>query len=271
MIQNHRRIPRRYGRSLLLAAAVLPLLLGGCSYYHRATVQGFVEDEATGTGINNATVRFYQEEPNRPSSSGFFARTSTSTSGGNPGYYRNTVVWDRYFSEFGAEGDSGTIYLGVTHPDYQGRVIRMPGILSDDINTLQTIQLQRVTFAAGEVYGRVIRAGDGSGVNGVRMVLTVPDLDDAGSPTGSEREYVAVTGMRTGESGWYSFDEPSWRDASTDPGGSSEVDARIEIDDPDWKGKTRSRVQFGLSASRIVRCLTACGQCGSPEASSLPP
>ncbi|MFW5802019.1 MAG: hypothetical protein ACOCVC_08280, partial [Spirochaeta sp.] len=190
----------------IAAAVLIAGIFGSCSYYHRATVEGFVEDADTAEGINSVTVRFYQERPDEADSSGFFARTSTATTGGNPGYYRNTVIWDNYFSEYGAEGDTGTVYLGLTHDDYSPQVVEVPGILSDDVNTLETIELQRVTFAAGEVFGRVVRDTDGSGQNGVRVELTIPELDEQGNATGETREYVAPTGDRNGESGWYSFD-----------------------------------------------------------------
>ena len=213
----------------LIALLMLTVLIaGGCSYYHRATIQGFVEDADSEAGINSATVRFYIERPESAADDVFFARTSTSTSGSEAGFYSNTVIWDNYFSAFGAEGDSGTVYLGVTHPDYLARVVEVPGVLSDDVNTVETIRLQRVTFAAGEVFGRVVRDGDSGGENGVRVVLHIGEGSSA-------EEYVALTGDRAGESGWYSFDEPSWRDESTEPGGTSEITADIEIDDPDWR------------------------------------
>lgn len=236
-------LARLSGLLLLTFAATM---LGGCSYYHRAVVEGFVEDSNSEAGINSATVRFYMSEPETADEDGFFARTSTATSGGSAGYFRNTVIWDNYFSSFGAEGDTGTIYLGVTHPDYLGRVVKVPGVLSDDINRIEAIGLQRVTFAAGEVFGRLIQDSDGEPVNGVRVVLTVPELDADGEPTEEKREYVALTGNRAGEAGWFSFSEPVWRDESTPPGGDSEVLASLEVDDNDYRQLEETPVSIGL-------------------------
>ena len=48
------------------------------------------------------------------------------TTGGNAGYYTHKVIWKTTSPLFGEEGDSGTIWITVTHEDYQEATVESP-------------------------------------------------------------------------------------------------------------------------------------------------
>jgi hypothetical protein len=142
-----KRIIRR-NRTMAFAVLIVTgiLLLGGCGNFFTAEVQEFVVDGESDAGINGASVYFYRDEPSSAGAEGFFTKTSTVTANGNPGYYSSRVVWNSFFADFGPEGDSGEIYVGVVHPDFSSRVVLMEGIFSDTTNNLGDIVLSRTSF-----------------------------------------------------------------------------------------------------------------------------
>ncbi len=205
------------------------LALVGCGgYYYRATIQGFVIDDETDAGINEATVRIYTEEVDSADAEGYVVQTSTVTQGGSAGYYSSTVIWRRVFGAYGREGDTTTIWIAVTHPDYGSAVVAAQGILSGDDNLVAPIRLDQTTFSVPALRGRVEDL-NGAGLNGVRVVLEIPVLSGDESPD----ERVTQTGTIDGTPGRFEFAPVSWSDGNTaSPGG--EVMAVVRIDDPEW-------------------------------------
>jgi hypothetical protein len=212
--------------------AVAALAVTGCGgYYYRAVIQGFVIDDETGGGINGATVRIYTRDVETADADGYVAQTATVTQGGNAGYYSSTVIWRQLFGSYGLEGDTTTIWVAVTHPDYAPVVVAASGILSDDSNLIGSIRLVQTTFSIPALRGRVEDA-NGSGVNGVRVVLDLPAV----TGTDLREDRVTQTATIDGTPGRFEFAPVDWSDRhTTDPAG--EVTAVVRIDDPDWGGQ----------------------------------
>ena len=215
-------------RLVLLAGAALFLLASCGGYYYRATVQGFVVDDESDVGINEATVRIYTEEVTDPNAEGFVTATSTVTQGGNGGYYSSTVIWNNLFGSYGDEGDTTEIWLGISHPDYADRVVRAEGILSDDNNLIATVRLEETTFRLDALRGRV-EDSNGAGVNGVRVVLDLPQV----SGTDEREDRVAQTATIDGQTGTFEFGNVEWDDTNTG-NTSGELTATVRIDDTEW-------------------------------------
>jgi len=211
--------------------AVSVLMMAGCGNFYTAEIQGFVVDSNTDGGVNDATVRLYLDAPETASADGFFARTSTSTSNNRNGYFRNAVVWNAWFSSYGPEGDSGTVYLGITHPDFADAIVEVPGVLSDTLNTIETIVLDRISFEVPSVTGRIVDV-NGDGVNGVRVVL------DLASTTDDTEDFVTVTGDEPQGSGYYVFDNVEWRDDTNAGNETDDEDITIVVDDDVWEAAT---------------------------------
>ncbi|MBU8914183.1 MAG: hypothetical protein KOO61_09185 [Spirochaetales bacterium] len=236
----------KFGRSIrgvtLVVAAILSI---GCGNYYSAEIQGFVIDSGSNTGINGATVRLYLNEPVGAADDGFFARTSTATSNNLPGYFRNAVVWRAWFASFGPEGDSGTVYLGITHDDYAAAVVSVPGVLSDAINTVQNVRMDRISFEVPTVKGRVVDV-NGDGVNGVRMVL------DLASTTDNAEDYVTVTGDESDGPGYYVFDEVEWRDDANAGNDSDDEEITLTVQDGEWDAPAGLAVTLTSGQERVV-------------------
>lgn len=221
---------RRVARAALALSVVLATaLLASCGgYYYRATVQGFVVDEESDVGINEATVRVYTDEIEEPDAEGYVVQTSTVTQGGNAGYYSSTVIWRRVFGAYGTEGDTTTLWLSFTHPDYGSQVVSAEGILSEEDNLIATVRLGQTSFDLPALRGRVVD-GNGTGVNGVRVVLDLPVVEGSDDDT----DQVTLTATVDGTTGTYEFAPVEWSEENTgDPNG--EVSATIRVDDPEW-------------------------------------
>lgn len=226
-----RRLTYRFAARAALALSVVlaTALLASCGgYYYRATVQGFVVDDESDAGVNEATVRVYTDEIEEPDAEGYVVQTSTVTQGGNAGYYSSTVIWRRVFGAYGQEGDTTTLWLSVTHPDYGAQVVSAQGILSEEDNLIATIRLAQTSYDLPALRGRVVD-GNGAGVNGVRVVLDLPQVDG----TDDETDEVTLTATIDGTSGTYEFAPVEWSDANT-ADANGEVTATIRVDDPEW-------------------------------------
>lgn len=211
---------------LWLLAAFILSSCGG--YYYRATVQGFVVNDDSDTGVNEATVRIYTSEVSDPTADGFVSSTSTVTQGGNDGYYSSTVIWNNWFGAYGGEGDTTEIWLGISHPDFADRVVRAEGILSDDNNLVATIRMEETTFRLDELRGRVVDS-NGEGVNGVRMVLDLPQV----SGTDEREDRVVQSATVDGQTGTFAFGNVEWNDTNT-AAATGELTAVIRVDDTEW-------------------------------------
>ena len=100
-----------------LAGVAVPAL-ASCGGYYTADIAGYVKDDETGAGVNGAIIRVYSEEPETADAEGFTVETASMTSGGNAGYYSHKIIWRNWLPAFGDEGDSGSVWLAITHDDY---------------------------------------------------------------------------------------------------------------------------------------------------------
>ena len=227
--------------ALLIGVAVV---LSGCGgHFYRATVQGFVVDDDGGQGLNGATVRIFTKEPGSAQDESYVVQTSTFTQGGNAGYYSTAVVWNNWFGSFGREGDTTTIWIGVEHPDYGSTVVEASGILSNESNIVAAVRLDRATFSLAALQGRVVD-GNGSGVNGVRVVLDLPVVSGADQAV----DRVTQTATIDATPGTFRFTDVRWSGANT-TSPSGELAILVRVDDPEWGA---SEAPFAIERSIAV-------------------
>ncbi len=218
---------RKSTRRLVGILAVAAVLAGGCGRYFTAEIAGYVTDEESDAGINGAVIRMYLEEPEAPDAPGFVVKTASMTSGGNAGYFSHKIIWQNIFPQFGAEGDSGTIWIGVTHEDYTSAVAQVEGILSDTVNVVPDTELARASFEVPEVTGTVVLASTSEPVNGVRLILDLASTED-------ETDYITTTTTIDDEEGTYRFQNVRWRDDSPDSASTDTETATIRVADGEY-------------------------------------
>ncbi len=228
----------KYNRVIIpLTIITLFSILSGCGRYYTAEIAGYVKDSNNENGINGAIIRIYLSQPDNADSTNFIAETASMTYSGNDGYYNHKIIWKSTDPDFADEGDSGTIWIGVTHPDYTSEVIQVSGIISDTVNVVPDIKLDRATFSSPTVTGRVVNV-NGEGVNGVRVVLDLQSTED------EDADYVTTTTTLNNEPGSYRFNNVTWRDENPDSSDSDTENATISIDDPDYTSDTTLQVQL---------------------------
>ena len=193
-----------FGRRALIMSAIV-LALGSCMRIYHADIAGYVKDSESSDGIDGSVVRIYLDAPDSPEADGFIIETATSTSGGNPGYYSHKILWRTSDPAFGEEGDSGTVWLGVSHEDYFAQIVQVRGIISGSVNFVRDIQLQSYEFECPSVSGRVVDE-EGAGANGVRVVLDLSSTED------EEEDYADFTQTVDEVDGVYEFEGVRWRD-----------------------------------------------------------
>ena len=211
--------------SAILCAVVL---LASCGGYYTSDIAGYVKDDENGLGVNGAIIRVYAEEPESADAEGFSVETASMTSGGNAGYYSHKIIWKNWFPSFGEEGDSGSVWIGITHDDYIETTRLVQGILSETVNVVPDVYLTRASFSSPEVSGVIIDVG-GNGVNGVRTVL---DLE---STVDDQEDYVTVTATVDGVDGVFQFEDVRWRDESPDSPSADTENAVISVADADYE------------------------------------
>jgi len=225
---------------LMLPALPVVLLLtsiyfAGCGTYHTAEIAGYVKDSESKSGINGALVRVYLSEEDTEKENGFIVETATMSYQGNDGYYSHKIIWQKLFPRFGQEGDSGVVWLQVSHEDYSSRVVKVAGIITETLNLVPDILLNRATFSTPQVNGRVVNIG-GEGVNGVRVALDLASTGD------DDEDYVTTTTEIDGEQGRFRFQDVTWRDENPDSAGADTETAYIVIDDPNYEADERKEV-----------------------------
>ena len=211
----------------ITVSAMVLSFLSGCGRYYSAEIAGYIKDANDGNGINGAIIRMYLQQPDAADSDNFIVETASMTSGGNDGYFNHKIMWQTWNAKFGDEGDSGTIWLGVTHDDYSPSIIKVSGIISDSVNLVPDIKLDRATFSTPTVTGRVVNV-NGEGVNGVRVVL------DLASTADESQDYITTTATINGDIGTYEFRNVTWRDDSPDSEDSDTENITLSIDDPNY-------------------------------------
>ena len=212
-LHMHPGSPAALRTAFLAATAVV--LLAGCGNVFRATIQGRVVDSDDDSGLNGATVRVYEEEPNEPDSGGFLVQTRTRTAGGTTGVFDTGVVWQDSFAAFGdygTEADTATLWLGVTAEDYAGTIVELPGILSDETNDtgdIPILDLDRDEDAStAVVQGQVLEEvnGDRVAYPGAVIVIEVTDtFDENEADTGETGEVTVDDRVVTGQAGAYAI------------------------------------------------------------------
>ena len=222
LLSMHRPLNR------LAGAVAVVLVLAGCGGYYSAEIAGYIKDAENEVGINGAVIRIYADEPTTAADTGFIVETASMASSGNDGYFSHKIVWKNLFPSFGEEGDSGAVWLGISHEDYTDAIVHVQGILSDTVNVVPDISVDRATFATPELTGRVVDVG-GDGVNGVRVVL------DLASTTDDGEDYVTTTATIDGTTGTYRFVNVTWRDEAPDSAVSDTESATVIVDDPDYQ------------------------------------
>ena len=228
--RKRRRRARVYRAALCSVVAAALLLLSGCGeFFYTSDIAGYVKDDDSTEGIDGALIRVYLTEPSAATADGYVVETATMTSQGNPGYFSHRIIWRESAPDFGEEGDSGTIWIGVSHEDYFPKVAQVSGVLSDTLNVVPDIKLARITFSSSEVSGRVVDER-GNGVNGVRVVLDLPATEDI------DEDYVVQTATDPDDQtiGAFTFEDIEWEDAAAVSTAESSVDVLIYIDSPDY-------------------------------------
>lgn len=211
-----------------ICGVALPFLLLGCGAFYSADIAGYIRDTESNNGIDGALIRVYLQEPASADEEDFIVETASMTSNGNPGYYSHRIVWQNIFPAFGNEGDSGDVWLGIMHEDYSSSVVHVQGVISDTLNLVPDIVLDRASFSTPEATGRIVDVS-GDGINGVRLIL------DLASTTENAEDYVTTTTTSLeGTTGQYSFPNVTWRDEAPDSAASDTETATIIVDDPDW-------------------------------------
>lgn len=213
-------------RRLVLTGIATAALLAGCGRYFNAEIAGYVKDSESEAGINGAVIRIYLAEPESPEAEGFIVETASVSSSGNDGYFNHRIIWENAFPAFGAEGDTSTVWLGISHEDYLPAIAPIRGILSDTVNFVPDVLLDRAEFSVPSVRGRVVDPV-GDGLNGIRVVLDILSTED-------EEDYVTVTTEIDGVDGTYEFTDVSWRDDEAAGSGSDTEEVEILIDDNDY-------------------------------------
>ena len=157
----------------------------------------------------------------------------TMSSQGNDGYYSNKIIWEESQPDFGEEGDSGTIWIGVSHEDYFSYVVKASGILSDTLNVVPDIQLTSTSFSSSEISGRIVDV-NGEGINGVQVLLDLTSTEDV------EQDYATTSATIEEVIGAFRFQDVTWQDSDPDFGEengsetSSSETAHIYVDDTDF-------------------------------------
>lgn len=231
--------------AVLLAAAVSgSLLISSCGRYYSGEIAGYVKDAESDEGINGAVVKLFLTEE-EVANEEYVVKTASMTSNGNDGYFSHKIIWQQTFGEFGAEGDSGEIWLTAEHEDYQTVSMQINGILSDTINVIPDIVMERATFEVPEVRGRVVDV-NGDGVNGVRVVL---DLD---STADEAEDYVTTTATANGDIGIYQFENVTWKDEEAAGQNSDDEPVTISVDDNQYTGDTALSIILTSGQEREV-------------------
>lgn len=233
--------PKQSAKWLALTGVVL---FSSCGRYYSAEIAGYIRDSESKTGINSAVVYIFSDEPAAADSDGYVVRTTSLISGGNGGYYNFKIIWRNFFPAFGEEGDSGTVWIGVVHDDYADEIARMQGILSDTVNTVPDILLQRDSFSVPQLTGTIVDV-NGEGINNVRVVLDLASTD-------ADPDYITTTAFIGGADGTYQFNDVTWRDDEPDSASSDTEDAVIYVGDATYETDASGIVAIVLTSDQEV-------------------
>lgn len=228
-------------KRIVLSCCLINLwLAASCGRYYSCDVAGYVINSSSRLGINGAQVRLYTDEPETADAEDHIVETSTMTSGGNSGYFSHKIIWSNWFGTFGDEGDTGEVWIGVVHEDYQSVITQRTGLLSGTLNVIADITMERASFEMPLLEGRITDSYN-AGVNGVRVVLDLDSTADDGT------DYVTVSGEDGGLDGVFSFTNIRWRDDDADSAGADTETAGIYIDDSSYTSTYTADNRLGVN------------------------
>jgi hypothetical protein len=219
-----------YGPGALLTGAVLLAglpLLAGCSRIYSAEISGYAKDGGTGLGVTGATVRIFLTQPTNADDAEFAAETTTTYNGQIPGYFDREIMWEAASPKFREEGDAISVWLSVTHPDFQSTIQQVDGILSGNQDVVPDILLTRVWFSAVTVTNP-----DSLTTAGINNATVSIDLTPSDSTT--NRDFVTTTYTYVPSAGapipgTFTFLNVKWNNATPNSPGSDTHDVRIDV------------------------------------------
>ncbi len=132
-------------------AVLILVLFASCSAVFDAGVNGYVYyyEGSTKTPVADAKVYVYSD------SNGTALMASTRTDA-NGAYTVSRVVWESQNPDFGKTADYATIYIRVTHDDFESSSLIPVTIISDSTNdSLGDVELVRKYFPMPVFSGRV--------------------------------------------------------------------------------------------------------------------
>jgi hypothetical protein len=219
------------------AAAVLAaaLLAAGCTRYPSAEISGYVKDQALGLGVTGATVRIYLSKPAAADADGAVAETTTAYNGQIPGYFDRKIMWATGSPAFQEQGDTITIWIGVTHPDFASHIVEVPGVLSGGQNIVPDVLTQRTGFSTGSLTGTLSRTAAPA-----QPVWKI-GLDLALGPSESDDYVQYVTLVGSGPcTAAFTFPNIHW--SNTSPGGTGFDQKQVKL----WIGPIGGPVAMQL-------------------------
>ncbi len=136
---------------LTIISAIILALFVSCSAVFDAGVSGYIYyyDGTTKTYVSDAKVSVYSD------SNGTNLMASTTTDA-NGAYTVRRIVWESSNPAFGKTADYTTIYIKVTHDDFEDSALIPVTIISDSTNDSQgSVELTRIRFPMPVFSGRV--------------------------------------------------------------------------------------------------------------------
>ncbi|MEC7986652.1 MAG: hypothetical protein VX278_15905 [Myxococcota bacterium] len=209
----------------------VPLLLLSCQPTFTAEISGYVLDAETDDGIEGATIRFFDKEPETATETSFLSETATSSE--VAGYFIKTIGWRDLISNFGEDGDYRDLYFGIQHPEYLPGIFHTEGIFSNSLNVVPSMRLVSLRRSVDEIYGTVY-SQDGL-QNGVRVTLSLGENDVL-----YDTQYTARI---NDVDGVFQFSNVEWLD--TDNTGS--IVSYVRIEDPSYTAVNPAQITQTLS------------------------
>ncbi len=205
------------------AAALAALLAAGCSRFPSAEISGYVKDGALGVGVNGMTVRIYLSQPSTPDAAGAVAETATTYNLQVPGWFDRKIMWSTATPAFQDQGDTITIWVTVTNPDFTSQTVQVPGVLSGTQNILPDIMTQRTGFSMGSLSGTV------TVTNPLTPTIVKIGLDlDPASVTENDA-YVVYTTCAGGAASPFAFANIHWTNAAPNSTGFDQKQVKLWI------------------------------------------
>lgn len=245
-------------RTLIAAAALAALALGGCTNYFSTEISGFVKEAGTlsaTTGVNGATVSIYTVDPSTSGATPVATTTTTTYSLQFPGYFDRKIMWENGTPSFGKDGDTITVWLTVSHPDFSATTVKAASILSGNQNFVPDIVVTRTGFYAQVVSGQVGYVTAGPTLNGLNNVRVALDIDDSASEPSAEPYVVyTTTNISTASptAGTFTFVNVHWTNTSPAGAGFDTKKVKLWIAPPNPYAATSDEVTLNSGSTPNV-------------------